>query len=307
MATVSIILPVFNRLRFLRLTLASVEAQTCRDWEIVIADDGSDAETIAYLDSVSGPQIRVIRLAHSGNPARVRNAAIAAATGRYLAFLDSDDLWEPTKLEKQLAALKAHPECRWSYTSYEHIDEDGRTDPWRLIPVRSGWIFEPLLKLEAVVPMPTLLAEASLVREVGGFEDAQVYGEFHDLALRLSLRAQVWPVDEALCLIRRHTEHFDSDPIAFSVGWMRLYEKMRALAPTPPLKAYCAWMRAETSLRLLASQIAARQIGASGSVLVQSLPFSWSYPRWWFGLAKVLARAMGIRRRSRQVPGGNLI
>jgi hypothetical protein len=143
-----------------------------------------------------------------------------------------------------------------------------------------------------MVAMPTLVAEASLVREVGGFDDAQVYGEFQDLALRLSLRAQAWAVDEALCLIRHHSDHFSGNRIAALTSWMRLYEKMQALAPTRPLQAYCAWMRAQTSLAVSSRQMQERQPGAACSTLIHSLPFSWRYPRWWFGAARSLVRGL---------------
>ena len=71
---------------------------------MIIADDGSSEETRVYLRSITVPRVRTIWLEHCGNPSRVRNAAIEAASGRYLAFLDSDDIWAPSKLEKQIGA-----------------------------------------------------------------------------------------------------------------------------------------------------------------------------------------------------------
>jgi glycosyltransferase involved in cell wall biosynthesis len=293
MATVSIILPTFNRLGYLRFALASVYDQTYTDWEMIIADDGSNEEMLSYLDSISNSQVQILRLAHSGNPGHVRNAAIAAASGYYLAFLDSDDIWAPRKLERQVTALGAHPECRWSYTACERIDPTGRrleNEHLRNLPLMQGWIFEPLLKLETSVAMPALVAEKSLVHEVGGFDEAQKFGESHDLALRLSLRAQAWPLPEVLCSIRAHCEHFSADRIAAHVSWMRLYEKMRQLAPSPSLQRYCARMRAQTSLRAAYAQLNAQQRTAAWVTLVRALPFSWQYPGWWIGALKCLGR-----------------
>src|ERR1700732_1465702 len=101
---VSIILPTFNRLKYLRPAIDSVFAQTLADWELLIADDGSDEETRAYLEHLGGlPRVKLIWLAHSGNPSAVRNAALREARGDYIAFLDSDDVWLPSKLERQVA------------------------------------------------------------------------------------------------------------------------------------------------------------------------------------------------------------
>ncbi len=78
--TVSVILPTFNRLKYLRAAIQSAREQTFHDWELVIADDGSDAATRGYLQTLEDPpRIRVIRLSHCGKPAVVRNAALRAA------------------------------------------------------------------------------------------------------------------------------------------------------------------------------------------------------------------------------------
>ena len=81
-AIVSVVLPTFNRLRFLRPTIASVYAQTFTDWELIVADDGSDENTHSYLQALGErPGVRVLRLPHSGNPGAVRNAACGVAGG----------------------------------------------------------------------------------------------------------------------------------------------------------------------------------------------------------------------------------
>src|SRR5688572_8935758 len=123
MPAVSIILPVYNRLGFLAATVDRVFAQTRSDWELIVADDGSDEETQAWLRRLAtDPRVRVVRLAHSGNPAAVRNAALREARGDFVAFLDSDDLWLPQKLQGQLDALAARPQCGWSYCAFIRID-----------------------------------------------------------------------------------------------------------------------------------------------------------------------------------------
>ena len=219
--TVSVILPTFNRTRFLRLAIESVFVQTYKDWEIVIADDGSTEETRGYLRSIAHPQVRTLWLPHSGNPSRVRNAAITIAGGRYLAFLDSDDIWEPSKLERQIDALGARAACRWSYTNCDLIDERGGplvNDILVTPEPPAGWIFEPLLKLQVGISMPTVVADRDLVHEIGYFDEQQRFAEWQDLCLRLAMNSEVVALSESLCSVRIHNEHYSADKVAADLG-----------------------------------------------------------------------------------------
>jgi glycosyltransferase involved in cell wall biosynthesis len=230
------------------------------------------------------PAIRVVELEHCGNPARVRNIALAAATGRYVAFLDSDDLWKPRKLELQLAALAARPQARWSYTATDRIDADGRLiDDQRrsAAGLRDGWIFGELLRLETAAAMPTVMAERALLNAVEGFDETLPFGEFHDLCLRLALASPALALHEALTSVRTHQEHFSADRIAALASWMRLYEKFSMGAPEPAQRAYSARMRALTAARLAARHAQLGEPRAAHATLRRSLPYSWRYPRWW--------------------------
>jgi len=291
--TVSIILPTFNRIRFLRQAIESAFAQTYADWEMVIADDGSAEETRAYLRGITDARVRTIWLQHCGNPSRVRNAAIATARGRYLAFLDSDDVWAPSKLQKQIAALKSSAQCGWSYTACDRIDANGH--PFvngRLQPPvpQGGWIFEPLLKFEVAIAMPSVVADRALVGQVGGFDEEQRFGEFHDLCLRLALKSEAAALQEPLCSIRAHEEHYSANRIAAHASWMRLYEKVEGFTQDPGVRACCARMRMETSLQLASLQHAGGDYRAALGTLGGSLRRSWRYPKWWVGALKGIAK-----------------
>ena len=295
MPNVSVILPTFNRTKFMKLAIESVYAQTYTDWEMIIADDGSAEETRMYLRSIASPQVRTIWLRHSGNPSRVRNCAIEAANGRYLAFLDSDDIWAPSKLARQIGALRERANCRWSYTACDKIDENGR--PIVKIDSRpiirpEGWIFEQLLKLDIGIAMPTVVADRDLVNEVGGFDEAQRFGEFHDLCLRLAMKSEVVVVRESLCSVRTHGEHYSSDKIGDHDGWMRLYEKMTKVTTVPRLRAHCTRMRAETSLKLARQQGINRDFRGAWTTLRRASSFSWRYPQWWWGALKGVVRSI---------------
>jgi glycosyltransferase involved in cell wall biosynthesis len=301
--TVSVILPTFDRVKYLRLAIGSVFAQTFGDWELIIADDGSADDTSAYLRSIRDPRVRTICLRHSGNPSRVRNAAIEVAKGRYLAFLDSDDVWAPPKLQKQIEALRDRPDRRWSYTACAHIDENG--EPFGPPPggkhasmnaVRDGWIFDPLLKLEASIAMPSVIAERGLVSEIGGFDEQQRFGEDLDLCVRLAMRSQVVALSEALTSVRHHGEHHSGDRIGAYVAWVRFYGKMAALAPDARLRSHCGRSRAATSVVLAGLQGDKGDHRSVWATLASASTFSWRYPEWWFGAMKAVVRPLVPKR-----------
>jgi len=129
--TVSVIIPVFNAERWIAQTLDSVLAQTYQDFEIIAVDDGStDSSAAAILQRY--PMVKYVRQNNAGQAAAF-NTGLAAARGEFIAFLDSDDLWAPTKLQASVKALRDYPEAVLCYTNGEAIGEDGQT-LWRLLP-----------------------------------------------------------------------------------------------------------------------------------------------------------------------------
>ncbi|GHU75177.1 hypothetical protein FACS189461_0930 [Spirochaetia bacterium] len=127
MILVSIITPNYNCSRFIGKTIESVLAQTYQNWEMIIVDDCStDGSYEIALDYArKDSRIKVYRTEHNSGAALCRNKAIELSQGQYLAFLDSDDLWLPEKLEKQLKFMQEN-DCDFSFTEYELIDEEGR-------------------------------------------------------------------------------------------------------------------------------------------------------------------------------------
>src|SRR5436190_21008011 len=121
--TVSVVLPTYNRTTLLREAAESVVRQTWETWELVVVDDGSTTPVEDWLPR--DPRVHVLHLPHSGNIARVRNAGLGVATGVYVAFLDSDDLWDRRKLELQVARLETSLHAAWCHAAYDVIDERG--------------------------------------------------------------------------------------------------------------------------------------------------------------------------------------
>src|SRR5579872_3241081 len=215
---VSIVLATFNRLQLLRSSVDSVLSQTFGDWELIIADDGSDEPTKRFLESLEKPgRVRVLWLDHSGRPAVARNAALREARGEYVAFQDSDDLWLPRKLEAQVDSLRRNPDRAWSHTKYQLVDLAGapiawarRTGGW---PTPGGWILDQLIRGETVIALPSVVASRRLLQRVGGFDERLNDTEDYELWLRLARCSEIDAVDELLTLVRRHDEHFSAKPI----------------------------------------------------------------------------------------------
>ncbi|MBD3561856.1 glycosyltransferase family 2 protein, partial [Planktothrix sp. FACHB-1355] len=105
---VSVVIPAYNAMRYLPATLDSVFNQTYTDLEILIIDDGSKDETVEWVAQITDPRVQLISQQNKG-VSEARNAGIANARGEYIALLDADDLWEPTKLEKQVRCLEDNP------------------------------------------------------------------------------------------------------------------------------------------------------------------------------------------------------
>jgi glycosyltransferase involved in cell wall biosynthesis len=294
---ISIVLPTFNRLEFLRFAVESVFAQTFTDWELIVADDGSGPETRRYLRSLHAPpRVRLIELEHSGNPGAVRNAAVRASSGEYIAFLDSDDVWMPTKLERQLEALRAQPARRWGYCGYIRIDETGvqrdypGTRKW--VPYR-GAIFEELLAFEAEVSTPSVLVERRLVEELGGFDEQQWVYEDYDLWLRIALHHEIDLIDEPLIALRSHQQHYDCADRRLPSRYRQL-AKMHRLVTEPRLRRVVARLRARIAVDLAGFQ-ADFDRGAAVRTLVRGCMESWAQPHWWKGFLRVSLKVLTPR------------
>lgn len=124
---VTIITPTWNSQNYIQLTIASVQAQTYKNWEMLIVDDCSTDNTVNIIKEIANRDSRIILFEQKKNQgvAVARNIALYNGTGRYIAYLDSDDIWKPEKLERQISFMKRN-NCGFSCTSYEVIDSSGK-------------------------------------------------------------------------------------------------------------------------------------------------------------------------------------
>jgi teichuronic acid biosynthesis glycosyltransferase TuaG len=126
MPLVSVITPVFNAAKWLPDTLQSVRNQTIVDWEHLLVDDGSSDESCRVIENAAkvDSRIRLLKTPQNGGPAKARNLGIKASTGRYLAFLDADDLWLEHKLARTVNFIR-QSECAFAYHAFRYISADG--------------------------------------------------------------------------------------------------------------------------------------------------------------------------------------
>ena len=287
--TVSIVMPTFNRREHLEAAIASVHAQTLDAWELIVVDDGSDAATRDFLRSLPQSRTTVLLGPHTGVPAVARNRGIALARGRYVAFLDSDDQWAPAKLHRQVALMESAPSRRWSYTAVRRIDADGREIHSRAVPwvPHSGRILEQVLRVDAQIATPTVMADLAFVRELGGFDERMRFTEDYDLWSRMALRSEVGVDTEPSAFVRSHDRHFTADRIGSLGGWVNLYAKMEAMVPTGSLRALCRKRRREYLLKLAAQQARAGDwVGVRETAVAAARARACS-PRGWLGIARM--------------------
>ena len=125
---VSIVIPVYNCEKFIEETIESVRRQTYPNWELILVDDCSKDQSASLMQkkAESDERIRVVLQEKNRGAAASRNVGVDLSRGRYLCYLDSDDLWIPEKLEKQIAFMRENA-CDFSFCEYEHIDEENKS------------------------------------------------------------------------------------------------------------------------------------------------------------------------------------
>jgi glycosyltransferase involved in cell wall biosynthesis len=197
---VSVIIPTHNRASLVREAVASVLDQTYPHLEILVVDDGSTDGTPEAL-GLFGDRLQVLRHSCRRGVAAARNLGIEAARGDWLAFLDSDDLWLPAKLARQLAYLAAQPRLRICQTEEIWVRRGVRVNLPRTHRKVAGDIFLPSLGRCLVSPSAVVL-HRRLLREHGAFDEALPAAEDYDLWLRLSWRYEVGLVPEPLIVKR---------------------------------------------------------------------------------------------------------
>ena len=200
---VSVVVPVWNGERTLAATLASVLAQSHRHFELLVIDDGSTDGTAALVSGLAtgDPRVQLHRFENRGLAAS-RNRGIRLARGEFIAFVDADDLWQPARLERQLAALAAAPAAGLAYSLTDCIDDAGqRLGPGSHI-VAAGRVYARLLAWNFMDSGSSALVRRAVFDEVGFFDESLPAAEDWDLWLRIAWRHEFACVPHADILYR---------------------------------------------------------------------------------------------------------
>jgi teichuronic acid biosynthesis glycosyltransferase TuaG len=247
MPLVSIITPAWNSEAYITATIASVRSQSMPDWEMLIADDCSSDRTAEVVEGLArtDARVRLIRCRSNGGPARARQAALDAASGAFLAFLDSDDLWLPPKLERQLAFMQER-RAALSYTSFRRISGDGRRIG-RLRPIPPSLGYSELLRNTAIATLTAMIDRARAGQV--SFRDTG----YDDFCLWLSIlrRGHVaYGLAEDLARYRVRGNSVSSRPLR-SARWVwNIYRNVEGLS-----RPRAAWCLAHFGVRAAAKRL----------------------------------------------------
>ena len=199
MVAVSVIIPTFNRLSYLKEAVESVFNQSYQHFELILVDDGSNDDTKNFVKEL-GTRVKYFYQKNKG-VSSTRNQGILEAQGRYITFLDSDDLWLKNKLEVQEDFMESHEDVMVCYTDEIWIRKGVRVNPKKKHKKHSGWIFEHCLPLCIVSPSSVFMRR-DFFNHVGNFDEELPACEDYDLWLRASLKMFFHFIPERLIVKR---------------------------------------------------------------------------------------------------------
>jgi glycosyltransferase involved in cell wall biosynthesis len=230
MPTVSIVIPTYNRAQYLVESIQSVSEQTFHDYEIIVVDDGSTDDTKAVLQKENVyKNIIYIYRDNCGLKSAVRNIGIQAAKGKYIAFLDSDDKWLPSKLEKQVAILERDSNCAMVCANAYILRDDVPTKELYVQSetLVSGNVFFKLLHNNFIINSSVLIRK-SIVQKLGGLDEDRIIksSEDYDLWLRVARLYAITSISEPLTLYRIHEGNYSKDVLRTYQGLLYIYGKL---------------------------------------------------------------------------------
>jgi glycosyltransferase involved in cell wall biosynthesis len=275
--TVSVVIPAYNAERFIRKTLDSVLAQTYPVSEVIVVDDGSKDSTCALVESYGAP-VRLLRQKNAG-PSTARNLGTRASTGELIAYLDADDAWQPEKIARQVAALRANPEAVLCYTGLLNFnEEEGVEFPSAPTPLRK-------LRTELRIRNPRIVPSSVLVRRSAfdrfpGFDPALKGSEDWDFAIAMLDLGPFVVLEEPLTLYRIASTGLSGD----ADHMFKETEKMLARRLLHGLRGPSRWLwrRRILSYHALTAGLNARAAGKTARerhYMLQSI-LEWPSPLW---------------------------
>jgi len=217
---VSIIMPTYNRANYIGETIESIRKQTYENWELIIVDDGSDDNTEEIVSAIKDDRLKFYKAGRIAVNGKIKNIGIEKANGELIAFIDSDDLWAETKLEKQVAALQEYPEAAFSLTggfNFQDVNQPIDFFYRQKEGLRYGDIFSAIFKSEISTTTPSLVLRKECLA-AGGFDETKPFSDI-DFITRLASRFKAVVLYEPLLFRRLHSSN-DS-----GTNWIKGYEQ----------------------------------------------------------------------------------
>ena len=226
MVKVSVIIPTHQRANIVTESIDSVLAQTYDDFEIIVIDDSSSDNTREALQHyVDSNKIRYFYI-EARSVSRARNLGIQHAKGEIIAFLDSDDLFTPQKLEIQVEYLNKYPELGLIHGGFSKFDQNRNDLGYRDTSKLSGWIYPDLfLEWSVLIMTSTVMVHASTLKKIGEFDNKLIHGEDLDLWGRIARHYAVLSIPEKLTQVRVHPGNLSGDFIKRPELFTRLLTK----------------------------------------------------------------------------------
>lgn len=267
---VSTIIPTFDRRDIVIRAIDSALGQTYRNQEIIVVDDGSKDGTSDSLRARYGARICLLYQDNAG-VSSARNLGMREANGGLIALLDSDDEWEPTKLEKQVAFLERHSDFGMVLTDVRRVDGTGKTiDTFRRrdVIMRDGDVFEDILLNPALVPA-SVVFRREVFESTGGFDETLRTAEDIDFHLRVAASFKIGVVEEVLTVAARSGDGLSSEQSSDSdyvkVVKRAIIQKMPRISQSVKNSALF-----HTYLRTSRSSLLSRRIAEGASYLARA-------------------------------------
>lgn len=248
---ISIIVPVYQAEKFIRETMDSVRAQTYKNWELLLVEDCSSDGTAdvirEYIREKEEDRIRLILQPYNQGAARARNRGLQEAKGRYIAYLDADDLWEPQKLEHELRFMK-EKDAAFVFTGYEFADENGK-GLGKIVRVPQTLTYKQALSNTTIFTTTVMfdtekLSKDKLEMPVMKSEDTALWFRI----LRSGVTA--YGLDENLVKYRRAGKTLSSNKLEALRRIWNLYRKAEGLSVAESAYHFCFWALRAVKRRL---------------------------------------------------------
>jgi glycosyltransferase involved in cell wall biosynthesis len=305
MPKVSVVIPAYNAMTYLPETVESVLEQSFTNFEVLIINDGSLDHIVQWASGLVDPRVKLISQENQGLSA-ARNTGIAQAQGEYIAFLDADDLWAPTKLEKQVRCLEDNPAAGLVHTWMVLVDERGKSTGRVMTSNAEGDVWKQVV-VQNLIACPSVMVRRCCFETVGVFDRNLRSVEDWDMWIRIASRYPFAAIKEPLAYYRQLPSSMSKNRQVMEQAFRLVIEKAFHSVPSELLylknRSYShanlclAWKSLQSSDR---DYKGANHFRQQALVHYPQLRYSWDYIR--LSLAISLMHWLGAREFDRVLP-----